>query len=261
MIIKLMSDIHLEGNHSYRPPITDSDKDTILVLAGDICEFKRIKMLVDFLNEMSRFLMIIYVPGNHEYYRGHLPNSLDKIRNATSHITNLHILDNQSIVYNGVKFIGSTCWTSIKNADPIEMVFIAMELNDYKYIRVNNYRLLVPMNTVRMHETAVKYIQKELKSGECAVNVVITHHAPCVLSISDYHRQTSKINYAYYTDLTELMYEYKPALWLHGHVHNSFNYEMYDTNIAANPRGYGSDTSLHENSSYDEDLRFTINDL
>ena len=30
----------------------------------------------------------------------------------------------------------------------------------------------------------------------------------------------------------------RAALWIHGHMHESFNYEVYGTRVVCNPRGY-----------------------
>jgi len=30
----------------------------------------------------------------------------------------------------------------------------------------------------------------------------------------------------------------RAALWIHGHMHESYDYEIYGTRIACNPRGY-----------------------
>jgi len=30
----------------------------------------------------------------------------------------------------------------------------------------------------------------------------------------------------------------RAALWVHGHMHESFDYEIYGTRVVCNPRGY-----------------------
>lgn len=30
----------------------------------------------------------------------------------------------------------------------------------------------------------------------------------------------------------------RPALWIHGHTHDAFDYELYGTKVVCNPRGY-----------------------
>ena len=33
----------------------------------------------------------------------------------------------------------------------------------------------------------------------------------------------------------------QPALWVHGHMHESYDYEVYGTRVVCNPRGYAPD--------------------
>jgi Icc-related predicted phosphoesterase len=46
------------------------------------------------------------------------------------------------------------------------------------------------------------------------------------------------LNAGFITDLTRLIMQYSPELWIHGHVHDSFDYRIGATRIVANPRGY-----------------------
>jgi Icc-related predicted phosphoesterase len=46
------------------------------------------------------------------------------------------------------------------------------------------------------------------------------------------------VNGAYASDLSELILDTQPAVWFHGHVHNSFDYLVGDTIVLCNPRGY-----------------------
>jgi hypothetical protein len=65
--------------------------------------------------------------------------------------------------------------------------------------------------------------------------VVLTHHAPHPDSI---HARFagSPVNGAFVSDLTELVAQ--ADLWLHGHVHDSFDYRVGRCRVVANPRGY-----------------------
>ena len=65
-----MSDLHLE----FGPLDADPDNEGIdvLILAGDIT----IKHRVEWINEQaSRFEHVIYVTGNHEYYKSNISNA------------------------------------------------------------------------------------------------------------------------------------------------------------------------------------------
>ena len=65
--------------------------------------------------------------------------------------------------------------------------------------------------------------------------MVVTHHSPHPHSIHP-RFAGSPLNAAFVSDLSPLMG--KAKLWIHGHVHDSFDYELAGTRVIANPRGY-----------------------
>ena len=49
----------------------------------------------------------------------------------------------------------------------------------------------------------------------------------------------------------------RACLWVHGHLHDSSNYEINGTRVLCNPRGYAKD-GLNENQSFDPLLTVEI---
>ncbi|MDE2259721.1 MAG: metallophosphoesterase, partial [Betaproteobacteria bacterium] len=47
-------------------------------------------------------------------------------------------------------------------------------------------------------------------------------------------------------------------LWVHGHTHANFDYEVEGTRIVCNPRGYASSLSSIENASFNPGLMIEI---
>ena len=47
------------------------------------------------------------------------------------------------------------------------------------------------------------------------------------------------------------------ALWVHGHTHDSFDYEVAGTRVLCNPRGYARD-GVNENAAFDPALVVSI---
>jgi hypothetical protein len=67
--------------------------------------------------------------------------------------------------------------------------------------------------------------------------VVVTHHAVALQSADPkYHRD--HLTAAFASDLSDLIAAAQPALWVHGHVHNSADYQIGKTRILSNPHGY-----------------------
>ena len=76
MKIRMLSDLHLEF-HDYRVAPMPDDKETVLVLEGDIgCihgNREQYLKLCDFIGYCSsKFREVIWVMGNHEHYKGSL---------------------------------------------------------------------------------------------------------------------------------------------------------------------------------------------
>ena len=76
--------------------------------------------------------------------------------------------------------------------------------------------------------------------------MVITHHSPTPRSIAPRFRG-SVLNPAFASDLEPLITRYQPALWIHGHMHNSVDVALGATRVLANPGGYDA----AENPRYD----------
>ena len=67
--------------------------------------------------------------------------------------------------------------------------------------------------------------------------VVITHHAPSEKSVHPRYAN-NLLTPAFASDLEDLMEGDRVALWIHGHTHDVFDYEVYGTRVVCNPRGY-----------------------
>ena len=247
----LISDLHLEGAPNYRPEPVENEKEITLILAGDICEIKRLNILIPFLTDVAaRFKNVIYVPGNHEYYDGHMYNSVAKLLTAVEgKMTNFHLLNNRFVNIDGVNFIGSTMWTDFNRGNPMAMWDVARGLNDYRYIRMGNYSKITSGKILSEHLVAKKFLEESLYLLNGQKNVVVTHHAPSTLSISPAYIN-DPLNPGYVSDLSDLIDQYKPLIWCHGHVHTSHDYMLYDTRVLCNPRGYESPRHGAENPEY-----------
>jgi Icc-related predicted phosphoesterase len=111
-------------------------------------------------------------------------------------------------------------------------------MNDYRRIALQRkpWRRFLPETAARMHHVSRQFIDESLR-GERIPVVVVTHHLPHSRSIPK--RFTGDLlNAAYASDLSETIRSGCPALWVHGHTHDSCDYRIDDTRIVCNPRGY-----------------------
>ena len=255
MKIRVFSDIHNEIRRSmmgrrytpWVPAIRKEDSETVLVLAGDIDHAKQVP---EYLNSLSeRFLAVIHVSGNHEYYGSNLTSVARALRESEL-ADNVHCLQNSSVTIRGQKFIGSTMWTNLQGREWA----VSRAMNDYRYIRLGtkgNYRKLNPGDTTYLHNEAVQFIANNVDKD----TIVVTHHSPLspgnssLGGFNPYGRQPSDVDYAYHACLeNQIIEEWKPKAWISGHTHEAMDVEYFNTRLIVNCVGY-----LGEDSHYTEE--------
>ncbi len=260
MKLQLVSDLHLEFS-TIRIENAGAD---VLVLAGDILVAQDLydyppgsyhvnpypgkraaaaKMYREFLAQVSgEFDHVVYVAGNHEFYHGKWAKTIDILTEETSRYPNIHYLERSRVEIDDVVFIGGTLWTDMAGGDPLVLYAISGIMNDYEQITYDvggKFGKLRPENTVHRHRETLKYLRGEASAIPDKKVVVVGHHAPSSLSIHDQYRDSYPTNYAYYTDLTDVMMDNPNIkLWCHGHMHNPFDYKIGETRVICNPRGY-----------------------
>jgi Icc-related predicted phosphoesterase len=230
MQLRVLSDLHFEFDGDFRPPDVAAD---VLVLAGDIEPGTA---------GLTRFadagVPVIYVPGNHEYYGHHFDETNAELRRVAKSL-GIHLLDNDQVVVGGVRFLGSTLWTDFRldgeYSVPRAMQAAEQLVFDFKAIRYAGTALLTPRDTVLLHRQSVEWLAQKLDESFPGTTVVVTHHAPHLGSIHP-RWERSTINPSFASDLSQLMG--KAALWIHGHMHDSFDYTVAGTRVVCNPKGY-----------------------
>ena len=187
----------------------------------------------------------IYVAGNHEFYKGSIKEGLEDGRNAAAQFPNVHFLENDFVIIDGVRFLGATLWTDYRiEGHPELAMFHARErMNDYKLIakQRNPWQRFVPETAYRMHQQSRRFIDTALKADPIKT-VVVTHHLPHAKSIPSRFKG-DLLNAAYASDLSDVIESGRPALWVHGHTHDSCDYQVGSTRVVCNPRGYEDENS------------------
>ena len=99
-----------------------------------------------------------------------------------------------------------------------------------------------------LHKRSRAFIEAELAKPFEGATVVVTHHAPHPRSMHS-HYGSDLLSAAYVSDLTAVIEAGQPNLWVHGHVHENFDYRVGATRVVCNPHGYGV-----ENQKFDPGL-------
>jgi Icc-related predicted phosphoesterase len=232
MKIQVLSDIHLEFGIR-EIPVADAD---LLILAGDIhLGESGVKWMTEHVNHVP----VIYVLGNHEYYRHTYPGLLNKLKLLTRK-TNITLLENESKRLGGITFHGATLWTDFElfgNAELAEWES-QQSMNDYRLIRRDpSYSRMRPADTRVQHKASLRWLEKSLKESKTKKNVVVTHHAPSKKSVPDLF-QKHMVSAAFASNLDDFILDTKPQIWVHGHIHQAVDYTIGQTRVICNPMGY-----------------------
>jgi predicted phosphodiesterase len=265
MRCRILSDLHLEFFPFVIPPLAH-DKETVLVLAGDVGTIRREAELSAFLCAAARqFRAVIYVLGNHEYYHVRWPGALARLR-AWALPANLHVLERDTVELDDVTFVGATLWTDFGCGDPRVMKRAWHGLNDFWAIRRapapdsrDQRHTFLPEHALADHRQSRAWLRQRLGAlhAQHKKAVLVTHHGLAPGSIATKY-QGDDLNGAFVSDLTGLITETCPALAIHGHVHDSFDYRVGDTRIVVNPRGYARHTLSQENRAFDPCLAVEV---
>lgn len=242
MKLVCLSDLHFEFNEvmpdQARSVLKGGD---VLVLAGDIVPIRalpRTKHLGKFLEvAVSRFGKVIAVSGNHEFYGG----SLEEEPTLRNYYTEAGVvfLEKETVDVGGLKFFGANFWTDMNSDDPKTKEVAYSYMNDYRVIRDHS-----PSDAVKIHRSVVE------KMGN--PDVVISHFAPNNRSVNAKYRNEGLANYAYYSDIN---IPDSVKLWVHGHMHDACDYQIGNTRVVCNPRGYPHERSFKH---YDFDANVTL---
>ncbi|MHA1673342.1 MAG: metallophosphoesterase [Promethearchaeota archaeon] len=261
MKLHILSDLHLEFG-DYQLPEVECD---FLIIAGDLHLGNR---GMDFLLQASRKSRVMYILGNHEFYNHeyrqvvqwwqkfndfsntNIPNNPNNPNNPKN--PKIIFLQNSTFIQDNVRFLGSTLWTDVNHGNKFDIHNIGAGLSDFHVIQMHE-EIFTPEDSIILHTECRKYLETELMRPFQGKTVVITHHMPSYRSITQEYLN-DPLNPGFAAHCDDLIKEYQPELWIHGHTHSSLDYWIGDTHIICNPLGYP-----HErNPEFDPKLIITI---
>lgn len=229
----VFSDIHVDAAPYALPP-TPTDVD-VIIIAGDIADGH--DRSTRWLREqvVPRGLPVIFVLGNHDFYADDLAGDRYDLYDTAGVLLLRH--GRPSVEIAGVRFIGQTLWTDYAIAGDVDRArsWARRQMPDIQSIDLG-LRRVGTRDLLDMHRRQRATIERELEKGFTGRTVVVTHHAPHPWSLASPILTDSDGSFA--SDLTQVIEKYRPALWVHGHVHSSRDYEVGDSRIVCNARGY-----------------------
>ncbi|OYT92858.1 MAG: metallophosphoesterase [Burkholderiales bacterium PBB3] len=261
MKIQLLSDLHLEVHPHWLPtPTPGAD---VLVLAGDIGSYQPGSLLKDADFGLARFsprhgwpTPVLFVPGNHEYDTQDFDAAHARLRETAERL-GMVWLERETVVLDGVRFVGTTLWTDFDalapqsshttGSGPATANGLALQLKARdKASRAANYYLRKTGVTRHgetwlapgLREQALQcqaWLRAALAAPFDGPTVAVTHFAPSLKS-ADVRYGLTPGTAGFCNALDELLP--LAQLWLHGHLHAPSDYVHQGCRVVANPLGY-----------------------
>lgn len=93
-----------------------------------------------------------------------------------------------------------------------------------------------PDDSITDHNKMLDYV--DIVTQEPGNYIVVGHHCPSESSVAEMYKG-NLLNGAFRSDLDEFIIS-RPQiqLWVHGHTHYNFDYQIGNTRVVCNPRGY-----------------------
>lgn len=221
------SDLHLEFS-TFTPPSNSAD---LVILAGDIgVQSRGVKWANETFNHP-----VIYVCGNHEFYKGHIDHTLRKMRDAAA--PHVHVLENQVWTHNGIRFLVTTGWTDFSSTGDVvaASTMCGQWMNDFQVIRAQErFRRLRPSDVIERNHDAFDFLVGELAKPFEGKTIVVTHHCPIAEVAGDKH--DGHLSAAYTNRWNSLLA--MVDVWIFGHTHRAIDIELGGCRLISNPRGY-----------------------
>ncbi|WP_227430128.1 metallophosphoesterase [Psychrobacter sp. I-STPA6b] len=250
MKVQILSDLHIDS-YAHRGkamgdiPHTSAE---VIIVAGDTANSDQ---GMPWLQEQAERLAkpIVTIAGNHEYFGEDVLCFDERLKQwdnfSREHAQGVKVLQCSSIDIADVRILGCTLWTDYQYQADEQTIASAMAfMRDYQQIRAGS-ELFSPEISMQIHAQHRQWLYHALQQAydERQKCVVVTHHSVSPLSVSKKYAHLSS-NAAFVSDFSVWMYEpWAPKLWVHGHTHEAFDYQLGNTRVVVNPRAYPGEVS------------------
>lgn len=239
MRLLILSDLHIEFGKLNVPYVACD----AIILAGDI--HLGLKP-IEWGNHLSDRLdaPVILVAGNHEFYgreRRSMDTFIPRLRErAKATKGRVTFLENDSAEFDGIRFLGCTLWSDFQLfPDRVADAKAAAlrEMTDFNDIDFRQGSLFTPEDAQGLFEQSVRFLEGALHRPFGGSTIIITHHAPSRRSIPERNKD-DLTSASFASHLDGFVEKSGAALWVHGHLHDTFDYRIGKTRVVCNPRGY-----------------------
>jgi predicted phosphodiesterase len=268
--IQLASDLHLEADPEFR--LRPAPGAELLVLAGDVGSYQRGSRLggddfglACYSPRAGWPQPVVFVPGNHEYDQLDFDETHERLRETCQRL-GIQWLERESLVLQGVRFLGTTLWTdfeALAKAEPDarrkdKAIDRAMRAANFYLQRNTALRAGQPLMAPGWRELGLacqQWLRDELAKPFDGATVVVTHFAPSLRSADPRYGLTPGTA-GFCNELPDLLAQ--ADAWMHGHLHCPHDYVAHGCRVVSNTLGYAS---KGEQQGFREQFIFDTADL
>lgn len=276
MKLAICSDLHLEFGTLELKNTENADALVLAGDICVASDFGKNSDYLNFFNQVSgEFPNVFFIMGNHEHYQGDFAQTEKVLKEHLSHLENVHLLEKSTFELGDCLFVGGTLWTDMNSGDEMTMKHVRSMMNDFLVIKNSNrythrkvplykktddgqlvkdeYGRMIeigmkmkeevskfsPEDAMEDHKKFMNYLESVLSGNKNKKVVVIGHHAPSKTSTHPRYMSQDTMNGAYSSSLDFFIEDHPQIkLWIHGHTHDTFDYNIGETRVLCNPRGY-----------------------
>lgn len=243
MRVLVVGDLHLDSwDHAKRDPFSAAlpviATIDAMIIAGDLTNNpdRNWSGALARIGKLIPPAKIFVLPGNHDYYGANL--KYDKNLRLIAERHGVNFIQKSSFVLGGVRFLGCTLWSDfhLHGETEVSMTVAGRAMNDYVQIRRSaiDSRPITPVDTLEVHRDHLDWLKGELAVPFAGRTVVVTHHCPSPTAIGADNRLAP----AFCSDLSGLIIERNPDLWLFGHTHRRLSSRVGNTPVVNTSLGY-----------------------
>lgn len=229
-VLQYVSDLHLEARRKW--PYIPA-RAPVLLLAGDIGSPKKDTLREFMADVSSRFKMVLYVPGNHEYFGNVMSETEVMLQKVLAPFPNVIYLKDRSITLEDVferpiRVVGTTMWAPCPASNH--------DLRDFQKIFLGEpVRRFRSEDMRALHQQSVEFLSNELGVCRDVDTVVVTHHGPMLETNGAFMDHPASEAYA--ADMRGLMHDHVRA-WVYGHTHINMSVVHNNCLVTTNALGY-----------------------
>tara|TARA_R110002050_G_scaffold57423_5_gene129132 strand:+ start:37180 stop:37842 length:663 start_codon:yes stop_codon:yes gene_type:complete len=181
---------------------------------------------------------VIYISGNHEFYHHDYDVLLSEIRVISERHENVHFLECDELMLDGVRFLGTTFWTDYWGNGTTNKMRNMAELQqffpDHRLIKKDN-KAFKTSDAFMIHLQSKAWLNAKLDESFDGKTVVVTHHGPSLCCQHPFF-DDNEIAAGFLSNCDALVA--KADVWIYGHTHPNIDIKIGNCRLVSNQVGY-----------------------